>query len=123
MLCLSSFPDAQLRILGCATWRRPGIPTPSRGYGFRARSLRSRPGMTGWDCCCSSIHPRLLRDVLDVVGHGVMVDRAKIDGGLAALIHPRQRVLHPVLVVPGGEIPAGMGSAALGAARPTVPPP
>src|SRR5437879_6488540 len=26
--------------------RRPGIHTPDGGYGFRARSLRSRPGMT-----------------------------------------------------------------------------
>src|SRR6266404_4869661 len=33
-------------IPGCATWRRPGIHTPGRGYGFRARSLCSRPGMT-----------------------------------------------------------------------------
>src|SRR5712691_4125840 len=33
-------------IPGYATWRRPGIHTPCRGYGFRARSLRSRPGMT-----------------------------------------------------------------------------
>src|SRR6266571_1827576 len=29
------------------TWmRRPGIHTPGGGYGFRARSLCSRPGMT-----------------------------------------------------------------------------
>src|SRR5437588_6427474 len=32
------------------SWMRPleqaGIHTPCRGYGFRARSLRSRPGMT-----------------------------------------------------------------------------
>src|SRR5712664_4079870 len=28
---------------GCATWRRPGIHTPRRGYGFRARSFHSRP--------------------------------------------------------------------------------
>src|ERR1700731_164369 len=26
--------------------RRPGIHTPDRGYGFRARSLHSRPGTT-----------------------------------------------------------------------------
>src|SRR6267378_6616752 len=32
------------------TWmRRPGIHTPRRGYGFRAHSLRSRPGMTKAD--------------------------------------------------------------------------
>src|SRR5882724_7407470 len=30
-------------IPGCATWRRPGIHTPRRGYGFRARSFHSRP--------------------------------------------------------------------------------
>src|SRR5437764_13444823 len=34
-----SFRDAPL-------WRGPGIHTPDRGYGFRARSLRSRPGVT-----------------------------------------------------------------------------
>src|SRR5437762_9336510 len=35
-----------LVIPGCATWRRPGIHTPDCGYGFRARSFHSRPGMT-----------------------------------------------------------------------------
>jgi len=30
---------------GCAAWRRPGIHTHGRGYGFRARSFHSRPGM------------------------------------------------------------------------------
>ena len=30
-------------IPGCATWRRPGIHTPCRGYGFRVRSPCSRP--------------------------------------------------------------------------------
>ena len=33
-------------IPGCATWRKPGIHTPDGGYGFRARSFHSRPGMT-----------------------------------------------------------------------------
>jgi hypothetical protein len=28
-------------IPGCATWRRPGIHTPGRGYGFRARATRA----------------------------------------------------------------------------------
>src|SRR6266571_7144079 len=48
----------QVVIPGCASWRRPGIHTPDRGYGFRARSPSaklmlasilpqgSRPGMT-----------------------------------------------------------------------------
>src|SRR6266581_7856759 len=40
----------QVVIPGCASWRRPGIHTPDRGYGFRARSRCSRPGMTG-RCC------------------------------------------------------------------------
>src|SRR6202171_3225732 len=39
-----------LVIPGCATWRRPGIHTPDRGYGFRARSFHSRPQM----CDCTS---------------------------------------------------------------------
>src|SRR5216684_778362 len=42
--------SSQLAVIpGCAAWRRPGIHTPGRGYGFRARSLRSRPGMTKAD--------------------------------------------------------------------------
>src|SRR6266404_6584931 len=33
-------------IPGRAPWRGPGIHTPDRRYGFRARSFHSRPGMT-----------------------------------------------------------------------------
>src|SRR5450432_2224017 len=29
--------DVPVVIPGCAAWRRPGIHTPGRGYGFRAR--------------------------------------------------------------------------------------
>src|SRR5260370_36908888 len=32
-------------IPGCAAWRRPGIHTSDRGYGFRVRAC-ARPGMT-----------------------------------------------------------------------------
>src|ERR1700676_3171387 len=39
-------PRCAIAHRGCAPWRRPGIHTPDRGYGFRARSLRSRRGMT-----------------------------------------------------------------------------
>src|SRR3954453_11810947 len=35
---------SSLVIPGCASWRRPESITPNRGYGFRALSLRSRPG-------------------------------------------------------------------------------
>src|SRR5258706_9567673 len=38
-------PLSPFVIPGCATWRRPGIHTPDRGYGFRARA-HARPGMT-----------------------------------------------------------------------------
>jgi hypothetical protein len=34
----SSFPDVQLHIVDAPLWRRPGIHTPDRGYGFRVRS-------------------------------------------------------------------------------------
>src|SRR6266576_2521330 len=64
----SSFPDVQLHIVDAPTelgftqvrqyhcpsrqqptWmRRPGIHTPRGGYGFRARSFHSRPGMTAF---------------------------------------------------------------------------
>src|ERR1700682_5440926 len=42
----ASFNLTCLVIPGCATWRRPGIHTHDRGYGFRVLSLHSRPGMT-----------------------------------------------------------------------------
>src|SRR5882672_7682712 len=32
----STYPASSGVIPGCATWRRPGIHTPGRGYGFRA---------------------------------------------------------------------------------------
>jgi hypothetical protein len=35
-------PQCAIAHRGCATWRRPGIHTPDRGYGFRAR-VRARP--------------------------------------------------------------------------------
>jgi hypothetical protein len=41
--------------------RGPGIHTPGGGYGFRARSLCSRPGMTAeWFDAPARDHPRLL---------------------------------------------------------------
>jgi hypothetical protein len=53
----SVIPRCAIAHRGCAHWRRPGIHTPCRGYGFRARggachraALRAdplaRPGMT-----------------------------------------------------------------------------
>src|SRR5438876_8430629 len=42
---LSVIPRCAMAHRGCATWRRPGIHTPDRGYGFRARAT-ARPGMT-----------------------------------------------------------------------------
>jgi hypothetical protein len=42
----SSFPDVQLHIVDAPLGAGPESITPNRGYGFRARSLRSRPGMT-----------------------------------------------------------------------------
>src|ERR1700681_3862764 len=41
-------------IPGCATWRRPGIHTPDRGYGFRARASRA-PERREWNSCESRI--------------------------------------------------------------------
>src|SRR4030088_2122661 len=53
MLYINSgvIPRCAMAHRGCASWRRPGIHTPDRGYGFRAPSPCSRPGMTG-RCCC-----------------------------------------------------------------------
>src|SRR6195256_1554863 len=86
----------------------------SRSWLWIPGSRFARPGMTGYGDVCSSIHPRLRRDVLHVVGHGVVVHRAIIDGGGAALVDPGQRVLHPVLVVALGKILPGVCPAALG---------
>ena len=66
----------------------------ARVIGVKMRfALSPRTTFTGL------IHPRLRRDVLHVVGHGVIMHRAVVDRGLAGLVDPRQRVLHPVLVV------------------------
>src|SRR6266478_3473704 len=48
MLYINSgvIPRCAIAHRGCATRRRPGIHTPDRGYGFRARA---RPGMTALD--------------------------------------------------------------------------
>jgi hypothetical protein len=37
----STHPASSSVIPGCAAWRRPGIHTPGRGYGFRARAPRA----------------------------------------------------------------------------------
>jgi len=42
----SSFPDVSRAHHGCAAWRKPGIHTRRRGYGFGLARNGSRPGMT-----------------------------------------------------------------------------
>src|SRR5229473_2630103 len=73
-------------IPGCATWRRPGIHTPDRGYGFRARSLRSRPGMTSYEMMLRLRLPRRGRDDFlqrrDVAGEGAAPRRGGGHRGL-----------------------------------------
>src|SRR5438309_8803685 len=64
--------------------------------------LSDHPGMTSTRC--SSVHARFGRDVLHVVGHGVVVNRTVLDLDLARIVEPGQRVLHPVLVVALGKI-------------------
>jgi hypothetical protein len=46
MTNIPRFRTFKVVIPGCASWRRPGIHTHDGGYGFRAHSLHSRPGMT-----------------------------------------------------------------------------
>jgi hypothetical protein len=41
-----SFPDVQLHIGDAPLGAGPESITPDCGYGFRARSFHSRPGMT-----------------------------------------------------------------------------
>ena len=61
-----------------------------------------------------SVHPLLGRHDFDIAVEGVQVHRAIVDAGLAAVAHPAQRMLHPLLVVALGEILAGVRAAGLG---------
>src|SRR4051794_5567319 len=63
-----------------------------------------------------SVHPLLRLDVGDVVGERVGMYRPIIEPDIAGVgVQPRERVLHPALVVALGKILARMGAAALGA--------
>src|ERR1700716_370165 len=102
-----------LVIPGCATWRRPGIHTHDRGYGFRARSLRSRPGMTperfgqtlspqerGEGAKRSQPQHRLGDDVaLDLVGAAVDRDLAVVEIARRDLRGPVHRLVAAVVAV------------------------
>src|SRR6185312_14839211 len=72
-------------IPGCASWPRPGIHTPDRGYGFRARSasLRvARPGMT--DVVVRS------RDTLrPSLCHSMSLLNSEGAGNAGGALHPR----------------------------------
>src|SRR5258708_11922474 len=70
-LSCCALTQAILVIPGCAAWRRPGIHTPDRGYGFRARSFHSRPGMTSQ----SFLSGHLLRGPPDHVPARLFVER------------------------------------------------
>src|SRR5215813_1112436 len=60
-----------------------------------------------------SVHPRLGRERLNVVAHGLQVDRPVVDPGLARLfVHPHRRVLQPVLVVALGIVLVRMRASA-----------
>src|SRR6185436_8535217 len=78
---------------------------PRRISGFRVWSCG--PSRNHGTVVCS-VHPRLRWDVLNVVRHRVVVHRAIIDRGLATLVDPRQRMLHPVLVIALGKVLARM---------------
>jgi hypothetical protein len=67
-----------------------------------------KPGAIGGVLVC----PCLGLDIFHVAGQRVGVDRTIVDFRLASLhVQPGQGVLHPVLVVAGREILAGMGAA------------
>src|SRR5512132_1786060 len=51
-----------------------------------------------------SVHARLRRDVLGLVGQRIRVHRSVAERDPAALVDPGERVLHPVLVVARGEV-------------------
>src|SRR5579885_455479 len=72
-------------------------------------------GSANWTIA-ASINPLLRLDISHVVGERIGVHRPVVDGDLAAFgVEPRQRVLHPLLVVALGKILARMGAAAFGA--------
>src|SRR5580698_6304520 len=62
----------------------------------------------------TSIDPLLGLDVGHVVGQRVGVHRPVIDDDFPGLVEPRQRVLHPIVVVAIREILARMRAAAFG---------
>src|SRR5690625_1740971 len=60
----------------------------------------------------ASIDARLRLDVLHFVGQRESVHRTGIERHLALRIHPRQRVFHPVLIIPLWIVFAGMSATA-----------
>src|ERR1035438_6163591 len=54
-------------------------------------------------------------DILNVLAQGVCMDGPIVQADSSFLIDPGEGVLHPVLVIPFGEIFAGVSAAALGA--------
>src|SRR5580658_4721786 len=64
----------------------------------------------------TSINPLLGLDVRHIVGERVGVHRPVVDRDFSSNgVEPRQRVLHPILVVALGKIFARMSAAAFGA--------
>ena len=59
------------------------------------------------------VNPLCWLDVLDLIGHRVRVNRPVLDANLEAIIQERQRVDHPVLIVPLRIVFAGVRPAAL----------
>src|ERR1700683_1895913 len=85
---------------------RMGVRRPSRKRGWEAVGPELTP----------SVHPRLGLYVGDVVAHRVGVYRAAVEtDGPRRVVEPGQGVLHPVRVIAGREILAGVGAAAFGA--------
>src|SRR5690242_13821990 len=69
--------------------REPSVSTPA-AEGAGSPPSRGRR--------CSSIHPLLRRDRLDVARHRLHVHRPEIERALPFRIDVDERVLHPVLV-------------------------
>src|SRR6476659_9308432 len=66
--------------------RRPGIHTPDRGYGFRARSFHSRPGMTRITMATPTTTPATGLIADNVIGFARALRAAGIPVGPGAVI-------------------------------------
>src|SRR6185312_1034137 len=97
---------------------RNSVSWPASAFGPCGQVLPSTIfeffGSVNSTIALTSINPLLRLDVRHFVRQREGVHRPVVDRDLALVVHPRQRVLHPVGVVAIREILARVAAAALG---------